>query len=113
MQTNPSRRDVLRMAAVAAGAAATVGLPSLSLAADAGATKKKIPIGLQLYSVRNELKENFEPVIEAVGKMGYVGVEFAGYYGWDKKPKDAPQAARQQRPEMLRHAHRPQDARRG
>jgi len=87
MQTNPSRRDVLRLAAVAAGAAATVGLPSLSLAADTGITKKKIPIGLELYSVRNELKENFEPVIEAVGKMGYVGVEFAGYYGWDQKPE--------------------------
>ena len=87
MKTNPSRRDVLRLAAVAAGAVATVGLPSLSLAADAGATKKKIPIGLELYSVRNELAKNFEPVIEAVGKMGYVGVEFAGYYGWDQKPE--------------------------
>ena len=86
MKPNPTRRDVLRFAAVAAGAAA-VGLPSISFAADAGATKKKIPIGLELYSVRNELAKNFEPVIEAVGKMGYVGVEFAGYYGWDQKPE--------------------------
>src|SRR5690349_1129383 len=87
MNPSPSRRDVLRLAAVAAGAAA-VGLRSLSFAADAdaGATKKKIPIGLELYSVRNELAKTFEPVIEAVGKMGYQGVEFGGYYGWDQKP---------------------------
>jgi sugar phosphate isomerase/epimerase len=85
MNPNPSRRDVLRLATVAAGAAA-VGFPSFSFAADVA--KKKIPIGLELYSVRNELKEHFEPVIEAVGKMGYVGVEFAGYYEWDKKPND-------------------------
>src|SRR5580765_1828584 len=85
MNPNPSRRDVLRLAAVAAGAAA-VGLPSFSFAADV--TKKKIPVGLQLYSVRNELKDNFTSVIEAVGKMGYEGVEFAGYYGWDQKPNE-------------------------
>jgi len=88
MNPNPSRRDVLRLAAAAATVAA-VGLPSFSFAADtAGAPKKKIPIGLELYSVRNELKDHFEPVIEAVGKMGYVGVEFAGYYGWDQKPNE-------------------------
>jgi sugar phosphate isomerase/epimerase len=45
-----------------------------------------IPIGLQLYSVRKECEKddgkNFPAVVEAVAKMGYRGVEFAGYYGW-------------------------------
>jgi sugar phosphate isomerase/epimerase len=79
---NPfSRRDFLHLSAFAAAAAA---VPKLSKAADA----KKIPIALELYSVRKELAENFTGVIEAVGKMGYQGVEFAGYYAWDKKPAE-------------------------
>ncbi len=40
----------------------------------------KIPIGLQLYSVREDCKQDLPRVLEAVSKMGYVGVEFAGYY---------------------------------
>ncbi|NQU22931.1 MAG: sugar phosphate isomerase/epimerase [Candidatus Nealsonbacteria bacterium] len=43
--------------------------------------KKKIPLGLQLYSVRNDCGKDLPGVIEAVGKMGYEGVEFAGYHG--------------------------------
>jgi sugar phosphate isomerase/epimerase len=43
--------------------------------------KKPIPIGLQLYSVRTECEKDLPKVIDAVGKMGYQGVEFAGYYG--------------------------------
>lgn len=46
----------------------------------------KIPIALQLYSVRNESAEDFFGVIEKVAKMGYDGVEFAGYHG--KSAKD-------------------------
>lgn len=41
----------------------------------------KIPIALQVYSVRDLAAENLASVLEAVGKMGYEGVEFAGYYG--------------------------------
>lgn len=82
-----SRRRLLRLAA--AGAAAAFAAPSLFGAeGSGGAPKKKIPIGLQLYSVRNELPKDFTGVIEAIGKMGYQGVEFAGYYGWDKKPTE-------------------------
>lgn len=50
--------------------------------------KKKVPVGVQLYSVRNLLKEDFTGTIEKLGKIGYQGVEFAGYYLWDKKPKE-------------------------
>jgi sugar phosphate isomerase/epimerase len=53
-------------------------------------TRKPIPVALQLYSVRNECDKdkgkNLTKVIEAVAKMGYEAVEFAGYYRWG--PKD-------------------------
>lgn len=39
---------------------------------------KKIPIGLELYSVRNELKADTRGTLAAVAAMGYAGVEFAG-----------------------------------
>jgi sugar phosphate isomerase/epimerase len=42
--------------------------------------KRKAPIGLQLYSVREDCKRDLPGTIAAVGKMGYDGVEFAGYY---------------------------------
>lgn len=77
------RRDVLRLGAVGACAA---GMSGLTLAAPA---KKTIPVALQLYSVRRECAKekgkNLKAVVEAVGKMGYEGVEFAGYYGWSAK----------------------------
>jgi sugar phosphate isomerase/epimerase len=41
----------------------------------------KIPIALQLYSVRNECAQDLFGVIAQVAKMGYQGVEFAGYHG--------------------------------
>ncbi|HEV2473176.1 MAG TPA: sugar phosphate isomerase/epimerase [Chthonomonadales bacterium] len=41
----------------------------------------KIPIGLQLYSVRDDCAKDLPGVLQAVGRMGYDGVEFAGYYG--------------------------------
>lgn len=44
---------------------------------------KKIPIGLELYSVRNELKKDTMVTVEGVAKMGYEVVEFfAPYYQW-------------------------------
>jgi len=39
-----------------------------------------IPIALQLYSIRDACKENFPEVLEKVARMGYDGVEFAGYH---------------------------------
>jgi sugar phosphate isomerase/epimerase len=40
----------------------------------------KLPIGLQLYSVREDCAKDFPAAIRQVGQMGYDGVEFAGYY---------------------------------
>lgn len=41
----------------------------------------KIPIGLQLYSVREDAAKDLAGVLRSVAGMGYEGVEFAGYYG--------------------------------
>ncbi len=41
-----------------------------------------IPIGLQLYSVREDCTRDLPDVLSQVARMGYAGVEFAGYYGY-------------------------------
>lgn len=38
-------------------------------------------VGLQLYTVRADCAKDFPGVLKAVAKMGYTGVEFAGYFG--------------------------------
>jgi sugar phosphate isomerase/epimerase len=40
-----------------------------------------IPIGLQLYSVREDCEKDLPTVLDRVAAMGYDGVDFAGYYG--------------------------------
>jgi len=43
----------------------------------------KIPVGLELYSVREELKKDPEGTVRAVAQMGYQCVEFyAPYFDW-------------------------------
>jgi len=45
--------------------------------------KTHIPVGLELYSVRNDLKNDLTGTVRAVAKMGYQCVEFyAPYYDW-------------------------------
>src|SRR3981081_1262582 len=44
-----------------------------------------IPVGLELYSVRNTLKQDLEGTVRAVAKMGYQCVEFyAPYFDWSE-----------------------------
>lgn len=38
-------------------------------------------VGLQLYSLRDETEKDFCATVEKIAKMGYKGVEFAGYGG--------------------------------
>ncbi len=66
-----TRRELLKLGAVGT-AAGMVGV-------NAFAEKKRIPIGVQLYSVRKV--KGVETKLEAIAKMGYEGVEFAGYLG--------------------------------
>ncbi len=46
---------------------------------------RKIPIGLQLYSLHAESKKDFPATVRKVAEMGFEGVEFAGYFGMDAK----------------------------
>src|SRR5258708_3591058 len=47
------------------------------------AADKSIPVGLELYSVRNELKKDVTGTVRGVAKLGYECVEFyAPYYDW-------------------------------
>lgn len=47
---------------------------------------KAKPVSLQLYSLREAAAKDFADVIRAVGRIGYAGVEPAGFYGL--KPRD-------------------------
>ena len=40
----------------------------------------KIPIALQLYSIREDCAKDLPGTLKAVAEMGYEGVEFAGYH---------------------------------
>ena len=51
--------------------------------AASAASRKQIPVGLELYSVRDELKKDLPGTLDAVAKMGYECVEFySPYYDW-------------------------------
>ncbi|MBL7220071.1 MAG: sugar phosphate isomerase/epimerase [Phycisphaerae bacterium] len=84
-----SRREALKLTAL--GAAVLVGGGSSTLFA----AEKKAPVkpvtnvrlALQLYSVRRSCGKDIDKVLADVKKMGYVGVEFAGYYKYGKDPK--------------------------
>jgi sugar phosphate isomerase/epimerase len=47
--------------------------------------KKEIPVGLQLWTVRTECAKDFPGTIAKVAKMGYKGVEFAGFFNYSAK----------------------------
>lgn len=46
---------------------------------------KKLPIALQLYTIREELEKDFQGSIRKVKEQGYEGVELAGCYGLSKE----------------------------
>lgn len=68
-----SRREFL----MASGAAVALGCMG---AEQADARTLKMPVGLQLYSVREELPKDFEGTLKALRAAGYTVVEAAGYY---------------------------------
>ncbi len=43
-------------------------------------SKRLNEIGLQLYTVRTELRKDFEGTLARIATLGYADVEFAGYY---------------------------------
>jgi sugar phosphate isomerase/epimerase len=79
-----TKRDFLKLS-VTGMLTACAGCRPLEMFFGKGKISKKIPVGVQLYSVRNECEKDLPGTIQAVAKMGYKGVEFAGYYGRDAK----------------------------
>ncbi|HON69059.1 MAG TPA: sugar phosphate isomerase/epimerase [Phycisphaerae bacterium] len=79
---NQSRRVFLKAGLGGVGLLAAEQL----LAANEDKPKKRIPVGLQLYSVRQDCAKDLPGVLKAVAEMGYEGVEFAGYY--DRKAEE-------------------------
>lgn len=80
--THLSRRQFVKSSILAATAA---GLAP-SVWAQGGA--KKLPIALQLYSVRNDCAKDFDAALAQVAKMGFDGVEFAGYHSYSGKARE-------------------------
>jgi sugar phosphate isomerase/epimerase len=75
--SNFSRRSFLAVSAA---------LPwTLRSVASGLAPSTKIPVGLELYSVRDQLKKDPESTVRAVAKMGYQDLEFyAPYLEWSE-----------------------------
>jgi sugar phosphate isomerase/epimerase len=71
--SHKSRRDFLK---ATAAVAATVGAGAIRLVAK----PLGLPIGLQLYSVRELLPKDFDGTLAKVRAAGYAEVEAAGYY---------------------------------
>ena len=67
----PSRRSFLLAAAAVAVAGERVGWP----------IPASIPIGLQLYSVSDDLQKNVPETLKALRSIGYTRVETSGFYG--------------------------------
>src|SRR5690606_27163231 len=76
------RRAFLRTAGAALGSLAALG-PTACRAATPAVVPDRL--GVQLYTVRDLLAEDFVGVLEAVRRTGYEEVEFAGYHGRDPR----------------------------
>src|SRR5215470_11508374 len=72
----PTRREFIGTTIAAAAVA------SLPFASNANAAAK-IPIGLEMYSVRETMAKDLNGTVRAVAAAGYEGLEFyAPYYDW-------------------------------
>jgi len=78
-----SRRAFLKTSAAATAALAAAPGPALFAAEGYGVNK--IPIAVQLYSVRKECAADLPGTLAVLAKMGYRGVEFADYFKRDAR----------------------------
>jgi sugar phosphate isomerase/epimerase len=81
MNSTLSRRDFVK-ASVMAGVA--LGTAPMAWAAD----PSKPRISVQLYSVRDDCAKDFDAALARLAKMGFAGVEFAGYHKYSGKAKE-------------------------
>jgi sugar phosphate isomerase/epimerase len=68
---NPTRRDFVKTAAASLAFTAAMRAQAQSL---------HLPLGIQLYSVRDLLPKDYAGTLKQVGALGYKEVESAGYY---------------------------------
>ena len=81
------RRSFVKVAAGAAlGGVVGLGGRAPARARAAAGTRRLDRIGLQLYTVRSLLQEDFPGTLKAVADAGYDEVEFAGYF--DRPPEE-------------------------
>lgn len=78
-----NRRDFLKTSASAAFGGFLMN--NLQAREAMAGTKSLGKIGVQLYTVRDLMKQDFSGTLEKVAKIGYKEVEFAGYF--DNKPE--------------------------
>jgi sugar phosphate isomerase/epimerase len=76
---NPTRRRFLRSSAAAASTALTAGVPLRSLAALAADDRFRSDIGIQLYTLRNQLANDTPGTVKSVAEAGYRQVEMFGF----------------------------------
>ncbi|HXF94958.1 MAG TPA: sugar phosphate isomerase/epimerase [Gemmatimonadales bacterium] len=76
-----NRRDFVTQSGWAL-AALLPGAPLAAHRARRGAPSDRLErIGIQLYSLRDAMRQDFEGTLARVGELGYAEVEFAGYFG--------------------------------
>jgi len=76
-----SRREFIKGSVLAAAA---FSLKPLAWGQDS----RVIPICVQLYSVRDDCGKDFDGALARIAKMGFAGVEFAGYHKYGGKAKE-------------------------
>lgn len=81
MNSTLSRRHFVKTSIVAAAA---LGMKSWLWAQ--GVSQPRISV--QLYSVRNDCAKDFDAALAQIAKMGFAGVEFAGYHKYGDKAKE-------------------------
>lgn len=74
--TLPTRRQFLQ-----SGAASIACLSAVMASRPLLASPFGLPLGLQLYSVRDELPKDYAGVLKQVAALGYRDVESAGFFG--------------------------------
>ena len=76
-----SRRTFLfELAAMGVGTSVLASCASAASGTSTAAGANPNMIGIQMYTVRDQLTADFEGTVEKIAKIGYRNLEFAGYY---------------------------------
>jgi sugar phosphate isomerase/epimerase len=82
---NGSHREISRRHLLATGGAMAVTLAWNG--SGHGAVARNIPVALQLWSVRKDCEKDLDGTLARVAELGFAGVEFAGYFGYQRNPE--------------------------